>query len=247
MPIPTQRRECVCVVYSSSSALPLCTAFSSSSSPSSSSFFNLSTSASSSPHRRRERENQFFSCFRYRSKASSSSPSSSFSVGKEELLSRGVCFLSFFHSLLPSFPFPFCLLSRLAVEVNDTLRALNVESCSFTCRGDEQSGIVEFSRGLKANKGLRSLNLRNNQIDDVRELAIRRPGKEKKEESKKVERKYAPFNGSELYIHLAGKDERGGGSAGKRGREICRVSSEESFLCLLGTWNGCLEEMQTKR
>ncbi|PHJ20927.1 leucine rich repeat protein, partial [Cystoisospora suis] len=55
---------------------------------------------------------------------------------------------------------------RKALEVNDTLRSLNVESCSFTCRGDEQSGIVELSRGLKVNKGLRSLNLRNNQIDD---------------------------------------------------------------------------------
>ncbi|PFH37803.1 hypothetical protein BESB_001450 [Besnoitia besnoiti] len=55
---------------------------------------------------------------------------------------------------------------RKALEVNDTLRSLNVENCSFTCRGDEQSGIAELARGLRVNKGLRNLNLRNNQIDD---------------------------------------------------------------------------------
>ncbi|KFH10387.1 leucine rich repeat protein [Toxoplasma gondii VAND] len=56
---------------------------------------------------------------------------------------------------------------RKALEVNDTLRSLNVENCSFTCRGDEQSGVVELAKGLRLNKGLRNLNLRNNQIDDV--------------------------------------------------------------------------------
>nr|CEL74171.1 TPA: hypothetical protein BN1205_071920 [Toxoplasma gondii VEG] len=55
---------------------------------------------------------------------------------------------------------------RKALEVNDTLRSLNVENCSFTCRGDEQSGVVELAKGLRLNKGLRNLNLRNNQIDD---------------------------------------------------------------------------------
>ncbi|KYF40706.1 leucine rich repeat protein [Toxoplasma gondii ARI] len=56
---------------------------------------------------------------------------------------------------------------QIRVLVNDTLRSLNVENCSFTCRGDEQSGVVELAKGLRLNKGLRNLNLRNNQIDDV--------------------------------------------------------------------------------
>ncbi|ESS31908.1 hypothetical protein TGPRC2_262800 [Toxoplasma gondii TgCatPRC2] len=55
---------------------------------------------------------------------------------------------------------------QIRVLVNDTLRSLNVENCSFTCRGDEQSGVVELAKGLRLNKGLRNLNLRNNQIDD---------------------------------------------------------------------------------